>query len=218
MNATLQLFGERVAVIAVEEEMQGSIFVPQERNKAYELGRVLAVGDCKRPDGKQQGPWVREGDIVLYQLIGAAHQEATKYVLDGHAIRILNQNDLLGRLSSTSVLLENFEILGNYVLLRAVPGQMSPTIKVPSQFVPRECWRFFVVQKGAGVDIPINLGQEVYAERDRTTPLEIQSRHKLLDQRGREIEESQIFGFCNYQCIHGSLFHAETEEAKALTE
>ena len=150
-------------------------------------------------------------------MLGKVYVEATKYVLDGRAIRILNQNDLLGRLSSPNVCLENFEILGEYVLLRAMPGQVSPTIKIPTQYVPRECWQFFVIQKGVGVNIPISIGQEIYAERDKTTQLEMQSKHKLVSADGHEIEDDQVFGFCDSKWIHGCLFVEEAEPA-VLTE
>jgi co-chaperonin GroES (HSP10) len=202
---TLKLFGERVAVVTVEEEIQGSILLPQERNRNYELGRVIAVGDCRTLEGDQKTAWAIIGDMVLYQLIGPQEQ-SSKFVLDGKAIRILHQNDLLGRLSSPVVCLENFQILGQWVLLRANLGVVS-TIHVPARYAPVENYRFYVVQKGEGVNIPLEIGQEVYAERNRTTHLEIKP---TKVENGPS--ESEVYGFCHYQWVYGILENNEKPE------
>jgi co-chaperonin GroES (HSP10) len=201
---TLKLFGERVAVITVEEEIKGEIFLPEERNRNYELGRIIAVGDCKNLEGAQKPAWASVGDMVLYQLIGPQDQNS-KFVMDGKAIRILNQNDLLGRLSNPLVCLENFQILGQWVLLRANLEQVS-TIHIPARYVPPQNYRFHVVQKGDGVSIPLDVGQEVYAERNRTTHLEIKPSNPETP------VSDQVFGFCHYQWVYGILENNGTPE------
>lgn len=78
------------------------------------------------------------------------------------AIQLL-QTDLIGRLKTDVVSLANFEILGDFVLVKPIVRNSSNTLIVLPDTAQKqgEFVYYSVVQKGANVDLPINIGDEI---------------------------------------------------------
>jgi co-chaperonin GroES (HSP10) len=147
----------------------------------------LVTGDGKMPDGKDKPIWVSTGNVVMFQLIG--NQDAvSQFLYNGNKVRILHQNDLIARLKSTKVSLENFEILGDWVLLRVDTSINTTLVVVPDAARRLEDFSFKVEQKGAGVEHDIQRDEEVFPERMRCNAVEI---------------ERVAYAFCTKGDIHG---------------
>jgi co-chaperonin GroES (HSP10) len=166
----IQLFGERVLFEPVEEELKGSIVLPEKANKNYELGRVLLIGNgkTKGADGsiKEVPIHVQPGDIVWFQINPMmAANSAVRF--KGKTYLQVLQHDLIGKLKSTTVSLENFSILGHWILIDTfedrIPGsQIHLPDTVQDQSV--RMLRYFVVQKGENVK-DFEIGDEVIIEK-----------------------------------------------------
>jgi len=169
-NLKIRLFGERVLFEPVEEELTGSIELPQKSNKQYELGRVLLIGDgkTKGADGtvRENKIVVQPGDIVWFQV--SPMMAATCAVrFKGKTYLNVLQHDLIGRLKTTKVSLDNFEILGYWILLDTFEDRdpkskiaLPDTVQAPEV----RMLRYFVKQKGALVDA-FEVGDEVIIEK-----------------------------------------------------
>jgi co-chaperonin GroES (HSP10) len=167
----LRLYAEKIAVKEVKEELQGSIVLPEHRHVKQELGEVLAVGDGKYRTGEERPMFVKPGDIVMYQL-GGPQMAAAAYKVGDQPLKIFHQGDAIARLKSNVVTLENFEILGNWVLMKVEVEQSL--IHVPEKHATPEQFRFTVQQVGEGFAMPgIKIGSEVFAERAKCAPIEI---------------------------------------------
>ena len=167
----MHLLGEKIAVVEIQEEITGSIILPEHRLIRHELGRVVSVGDGHYRTGEKKDMWVKEGDIVLYQL-GAPQQNNAKFKLDGKPIKVFHQGDIIARLKTAVVNMDNFEIVGNWVLLSA--EMEESIILVPQTAAAPETFIFKVVQKGAGFAYDgIEIGDTVFPERGRCAPIEI---------------------------------------------
>lgn len=165
------MYAEKIAVKEAKEELEGSIMMPDHRHVKRELGEVVAVGDGHYRTGEKKPIFVKPGDIVLYQLGGPQMINAT-YKIGDQPLKIFHQGDCIARLKSNVVNMENFEILGNWVLLR-VEIQQS-LIEVPERFAQPDQLRFFVEQIGEGFEMPdIKIGTEVFPERGKCSPIEI---------------------------------------------
>lgn len=165
-----KLFNEKIAVKQVQEELQGSIILPQNRVLKFEMGEVLAAGDGVYRDGTKQDMWVKPGDTVMYSL-GGPQIENSKFKLDGVAIKIFHQADVVARLTSHTITKDTFKIVGNWVLLEV--KMVQGVIIVPDKVAPSEDFQFFVYQIGEGVKLSISPGQQVFPERGRCLPVEI---------------------------------------------
>ena len=167
----MKLFGQRIAITEVKEELEGSIILPETRAKSFYMGRVIAVGDGKEKDGTTKTIWVKIGDLVMFQLIGT-QDAASQFVHGGTKVRILHQGDAIARLNSTKVSLDNFEILGDWVLAK-VDVNTGTSLVLPDSARQPDMFTFKVEQKGAGVEYDIQKGEEIYPERMRCNPVEI---------------------------------------------
>jgi len=165
------MYAEKIAVREMQEELKGSIVLPQHRQIRQEIGEVVAVGDGKYRTGEEKPMFVKPGDIVMYQLGGPQLQNSI-YKVGPELLKIFHQGDAIARLKTNIVCLENFEILGNWVLLK--PEIEQDLIVLPEQHAPLERIHFSVVQVGAGFALPdIKPGTEVFAERGKCAPIEI---------------------------------------------
>lgn len=134
------------------------------------MGEVLAVGDGTYRDGTKRDMWVKPGDIVIYQL-GGPQIENSKFKLNGKPIKIFHQGDVVAKLTAKKINRDTFQIIGNWVLLEVKVDQ--GLIIVPKEQAPAEEFKFFVHQLGEGVKLPIKVGQQVYPERGKCLPVEI---------------------------------------------
>jgi co-chaperonin GroES (HSP10) len=183
---TLKLFGQRIALTEVKEELEGSILLPESRTRSFYIGRIIAVGDGLEPDGKVKPMWVSAGDLVMFQLIGA-QVTASQFIHESNKVRILHQGDVIARLKSNVVKMDNFEILGDWVLSK-VEMQSGTTLVVPDSARQPDMFTFKLEQKGAGVEHDIQKGEEVYVERMRCNPVEI---------------DRVTYAFCHKSDVHG---------------
>ena len=174
----LKLLSEKVAVVEAKEELQGSIILPENRMIKFEIGKVIATGDGKYRDGVTRKIWVKPGDIVRYQL-GGPQIENSKFKLRGGPVKIFHQGDIIARLDpvpgkpdSVIVNKDTFHIIGNWVLLEVKLEQ--GVIIMPEKIAPSEDFKFVLVQKGEGVELPINVGDLIYPERGKCLPVEIE--------------------------------------------
>jgi co-chaperonin GroES (HSP10) len=193
----LHLLNEKIAVQEIREELQGSIALPEHRLIKHELGRVVAVGNGKYRTGENKTMWVKEGDIVLYQL-GAPQQNNALFKIDGKPLKVFHQGDVIARLSSPTVKMENFAIVGNWVLLSVEVEQ--GVILVPEAIAPSETFKFRLLQKGAGFDLPgVEIGDEVLPERGRCAPIEI---------------DGKTYVFTLQDFIHGTVTDGKSKATK----
>lgn len=170
--STLKLLNERIALESLQEELQGSLYLPQHRSVTHEIGRVIGVGDGVYRTGEKKPMWIKPGDIVLYQL-GAPQLSNSMFKLDGKPVRVFHQGDVIAKLDKPIIKLEYFHVTGLWVLLDPVIEQ--GTIIVPEVHMPAENIKFKVVQKGEGCSgVPgLEIGDEVYPERGKCAPIEL---------------------------------------------
>jgi co-chaperonin GroES (HSP10) len=174
----LTLLGEKIAVTQAKEQLQGSIILPENRMIKFEIGKVINIGDGKYRDGTERKMWVKPGDLVMYQL-GGPQIENSKFKLRGNPIKVFHQGDVIAKLDpmpdkpdTVIVSMDTFHIIGNWVLLEVVLEQ--GVIIVPEKVAPSEDFKFKLVQKGEGVEIPVEKGDMVYPERGKCLPVEIE--------------------------------------------
>lgn len=165
----IQLFGERVLFEPVEEEIKGSILLPQKANKSYELGRVLQVGNgkVKDKDGnvKETPLCVKPGDIVWFQVNPMmAANCAVRF--NGKTYLNVLQHDIIAKLKSTVVSIEDFEVLGYWVLLDSFEDKLpSSQILLPDTAnTELRALRYVIKQKGVFAK-DVEVGQEVVIEK-----------------------------------------------------
>lgn len=151
------------------------------------MGEVIATGDGSYRDGTKREMWVKPGDIVVYQLAGPA-VENSKFKLNGSPIKIFHQGDVIARLTAKKITKDTFQIIGNWVLLEVKLDQ--GLIIVPEKQAPSEDFKFFVHQIGEGIKLPLKVGQQVYPERGRCLPVEV---------------EGTTFVYTHQDYLHGAL-------------
>ena len=90
-----------VMPFAVQEETKGGIIIAQETlnraRVATQVGYVLKMGDLcyKDQDRYPTGPWCKEKDWVVFARYAGSRME-----IDGGEIRMLNDDEVLGTISS----------------------------------------------------------------------------------------------------------------------
>ena len=158
------------------------------------MGEVLATGNGIYRDGTKRDMWVKPGDIVMYQL-GGPQIENSKFKLDGVPIKIFHQGDVIARLTSPTITKDSFRIIGNWVLLEVEVEQNL--IIVAKEHAPAEDFQFIVRQVGEGCQIPIKVGQQVYPERGKCLPVEI---------------DGTTFVYTHQDFLHGALTEVEVSD------
>lgn len=158
------------------------------------MGEVIATGDGVYRDGTTKEMWVKPGDVVLYQL-GGPQIENSKFKLDGKPIKIFHQGDIIAKLTAKKITRETFQIIGNWVLLEVKLEQ--GLIIVPEKQAPSEDFHFIVAQVGEGVKLPLKIGQQVYPERGRCLPVEV---------------EGTTFVYTHQDFLHGALTEVEISD------
>lgn len=179
----MRIRGDRVAIRELTEQVNTSLALPQERNKSYLIGEVLFVGD-----GTYRGNtcvmYVRPGEKVLFQM--NAIQAANSVYYWRHSnnkpepLFIVNIGDLIGRVNSTRVTTEEFEVLGDWVLVepKVVRGEdelivIPDTSKDPA--LNQELFKYYFHSQGKDSrwSLDAEKGDELVVERTMVNPLEI---------------------------------------------
>ena len=171
----LVLFGEKVALHNLPEVVETTLELPENRSISFNIGEVLAVADGVYRDGTKKTMWVSNGDYVMYMLDGenGPTTRNAKIKLNGELVHVIHQGDCIARLHGQKITLNEFEILGEYLLLKAFQNEPSGLIIQPKQYAPPEEFRFIVEQTGQGIKLPLKKGMEVFPEYGKCGPLTI---------------------------------------------
>lgn len=167
----------KIAIKQIEAKLKGGLFLPPSRAKAFDIAEITAVGRLDRfgTDKKDLTTEAyKPGNIVLFQLpVHVAN--FTSHRVKGELNIFLSVRDVVARLDSPMVDLENFHIAGNLVLLRPTARKTESLIIVPdaAEEAKKESIQYSVMQKGADVTIDIFTGQEVFPNRGRTSTIVI---------------------------------------------
>jgi chaperonin GroES len=100
--------GWRIAILPYRgpEKTKGGIVIPEEAQKKTQLattvGYVLRVGDLAYADESKfpNGPWCKEGDWIIF-----GRYAGSRIYIDGGEIRILNDDEIIGRISDPADIL-----------------------------------------------------------------------------------------------------------------
>jgi len=188
MDTKLNLFGDRISIIPVDESFEGKIEMPQTREKVHDLGQVIAVGNGKvNGSDKLREIFVKEGDLVLFQTNAMMVFNATT-VIEGKSVLTLHQGDLIARLTSTVVKLENFNVIGKWILVEPFSPRTSVIVtpeNAPSAMLEE---RFKVTQRGNAVRDEIKVGDELILERSRC------NRFDLNGEKFAYISDDSVYG------------------------
>lgn len=171
----LRLFDTRIAVTPVEEGYVGSIMIPNVATKARSLGRVIAVADPTCRSGKVVESIVRTGDVVMFQT-QAFMMAAQQRNIDVNKFLVIQQNDAVAKLTSTTVTKDSFQPLGNWVLVKPFYNKQAESrIIVPETATKAPSdMRFTVVSQGEWVK-EIKVGDEVLLEHGRANMIQIEN-------------------------------------------
>ncbi len=162
----IAIFGERVALKKTEQKFEGKIWLPPARQKSYDIGEIVEKGEKS---------FLEKGEMVLFQVNDYVAQN-TMVKVDGTTLLICHQNDIIARVTSQVLAWDKLAITGRRLLLEPWFDTMSDTIIVPTNAESnKELIRYRVSQKGNQVDLPVEIGQEVFPDRGRCFPLVIGS-------------------------------------------
>jgi co-chaperonin GroES (HSP10) len=179
----VRMFGNRCLVEHYRPKSSKSqIIIPDaaQQQDTHRFGKVVAVGDGKLKDGKIVAPLVKIGDTVMFQ-INQIMEATQKYMIDGKSYMNLLQSELIGKLTSEDITMDNFEVLGDYLMLKHFFRQPEGSqIIVPDNIIKQSAPSFIyfkVLKKGINVDTPVEVGDEVICNLGRLTPLFFVQRH-----------------------------------------
>jgi co-chaperonin GroES (HSP10) len=174
----VRLFGHRCLLEFYRPETKANLVIPDsaQQHDSHRLGIVRFVGDgLDRGKQVSQPSLVKENDVVLFQ-INAYLESNQSFVLAGKHYMNLLQNELVARIHGSEPILDNLEILGNYVLLGCFLRMKSDSkLIIPETVKARQSLAdsvyFTCIQKGSTVDLPIKIGDELIVNSGRLTPL-----------------------------------------------
>jgi co-chaperonin GroES (HSP10) len=178
MNKTFRLLGERLLVEQVKQK-QGSIIVPQGAgNEMHRLGRIVAIGDGKRPGQKDIEIFLKVGDIVFFQTNAIMQSHMTYEVEKGKLLLNLLQGEIIAKIKTTAkepeITLSNFETVGDWVLVRPYMKEASSTIILPENAQREQHAIYYKVEQlGQKVDLPIKVGEEICITHGRCQPINV---------------------------------------------
>lgn len=106
-----KLIGDRylIEILEIEDETESGIMLPSdELSRAYEVGRVLIVGNGDRLDTEtQKEMYWEKGDVIAFERMGGR-----KIMISGVLFRIVNQAHTYFRFSRAVVRKAEAEVAG----------------------------------------------------------------------------------------------------------
>jgi co-chaperonin GroES (HSP10) len=192
-----------VKLVEDEVKTKSGVIIPSKRNESFNrLGRVLAVGSGWF-QGRHNSIYSKVGDICFFQL--EQHQAInTAYMDKEHGlVFFLHDLDMIARLTEPSFDLEYFQVIGPWILVKVETRGLYPDSRI---IVPQventtaELQTYTVIQKGGGVKIDLNVGDEVSLARTRCNPI-------YLDR--------QLYGWIEEKFVYGAM---TTGERKAPSQ
>ena len=185
-------FGERIALITVEETYSGKIQLPESRNREYVIGRCVAVGNGTYADGVSKPIYTRVGSTYLFQIDAMSRVNAT-FKVGEQLTLILHQADMICELASTEVSFESVSMVGHWTLVEPyIVRAEGSLIEIPdsAKETTQELQHFRLLKKGSAVTLDAEVGDEVFAARGRITPISL---------------GDKIYGFIQDNFIFGSI-------------
>jgi len=210
---SIKLFGHRVLVDWWKPEADGRIIQPDISGQRDVLrwGKVNVVGDGKLTCSMREQlagrgfktnsitPVVSAGDRVCFEINDMTkHTQVYKRWRDKNDMIQLLQTDLIGRLKGDTVTLDNFEILGDFVLVKPELRGTGSSIVLPASVEKSSEFVYYkVLQVGSSVDLPIKAGQEIIINHGKVNVL-------ILSKKGLDgIWHNDEYGYVIKDYIHG---------------
>lgn len=174
-------------------------------------GKVSAVGDGKLSASMREQlagrgfktdtipSVVKEGDRVCFELNDMIkHCQVYKRWRDKKDMIQLLQTDLIGRLHGDTVSLANFEILGDFVLVKPELRGTGSSILLPATVEKSPEFVYYkVVQIGSSVGLPINVGDEIIINHGKINVLMFNHRNEA----GGHVNDE--YGYVIKDYVHG---------------
>ena len=160
----------KVAVTLTETDNKiGGIYLPEDRKKIFSIGTIVGIGQ----DNKDRVSELEIGNEVVFQI--PAYVAANYgYSINGQDFMILNQGDIIGRLTSgTSISFDTFEPIGEWILCEVVRDQMRGGLFLPEGVGSSIPPTYTLAKKGkySELDEKIVVGTELMVDRARATPI-----------------------------------------------
>lgn len=169
------------------------LFIPSNRKTNHnKLGKVLAVGNGVW-FGKTRPMPVKVGDTCFFQL-ETNQATNTVYISREHGeVFFLHGDDMIGTLKKPVFDLDNFQVVGTWILVKVgLRSQIKDSkIVLPStEDTTHEFQTYTVVQVGAGVSLPIQVGDELSLARSRCNPIYL---------------SGELFGWIEEKFVYGAM-------------
>jgi len=219
----IKVFGHRALLEWWKPEASSCIIQPDISGKHDVLrwGKVSAVGDGKLTFSTREQlagrgfsaevipSLVNEGDRVCFEINDMIkHTQVYKRWRDKKDMIQLYQTDLIGCLSGDTVSLENFQILGDFVLVKPELRGTGSAIVLPSSVEKAPEFVYYkVVQIGSRVDLDINEGDEIIINHGKINVLVFNHR----DAQGGSVNDE--YGYVIKDYIHGVVSGVDSGEA-----
>jgi co-chaperonin GroES (HSP10) len=209
-----KIFGDRV-LLEKATVKQGSIIVPDNGQDLSRIGRIVALGDGKRPGVKtlnHNGHYyqvtlkdvemlVKVGDLVYFET-NAVTAANTSYDMGNEILVNVSHGEIIAKikgrhLDGVEITFDNFELMPDYVLVKPFMREPAPGIVVPEVSKKAMTIYFRVAKIGSGVTKDINIDDEIILTQGYCRPLQI---------------EREDYGY-----IHQNEIHGVVEESRILT-
>lgn len=177
MDLKLNIKGPRVALVDAEEVNTTGILLPDNAQRRYFFGKVVAIGDGITLDGKIKPHHFQVGDVGVLQTNPMMIANCKFTVRDQRFMLVL-QDDVIAKVTNgvAALTIDTFEPAGEWVLcsLRAkeeVGGIIIPN--ADSQFAAQPP-SLHLEKAGKYSDLTgMPVGTELLAERSRATPIQL---------------------------------------------
>jgi co-chaperonin GroES (HSP10) len=200
-----KLFGDRVLLERVAPK-RGSIHIPQMAESVSTIGRVIALGNGKRPGIKtiqHNGHFyevtlkdvemlVEIGDIVYFEtnVMSAAN---AAYDMGDDMLVNLSHGDIIAKISGShldgvEITVDNFEIMPDFIMVDPFQRELSSTIALPEVAQKAQRVYYRLLKKGSNVKKPCEIGDELLLDQSYSRPLDIQGK---------------TYGYVHQNAIHG---------------
>jgi hypothetical protein len=210
---SIKVFGHRVLLEWWKPTAESRVIQPDISGQKDVLrwGKVIATGDGKLTcsvreqlagrgfTGAPIPSIVTDGDRVCFELNDMIkYTQVYKRWLDKKDMIQMLQTDLIGRLKADQVTLENFEILGDFVLVKPELRGTGSSIVLPSSMEKSPEFVYYkVVQIGSNVDLPIEVGQEIIINHGKINVL-------IMSKLGLDgLWHNDEYGYVIKDYIHG---------------
>jgi len=220
----IKVFGHRALVEWWKPEMADSRIIQPDISGQHDVlrwGKVNAVGDGKLTASMREQlagrgfktdaipGVVKEGDRVCFELNDMIkHTQVYKRWRDKKDMIQLLQTDLIGRLSGDNVSLENFQILGDFVLVKPELRGTGGAILLPASVEKAPEFVYYkVVQIGSSVDLDIKVGDEIIINHGKINVLVFNHKNPA----GGHVNDE--YGYVIKDYVHGVVSGADSGEA-----